>query len=116
LKESPSFALLALSKIASKNCWKNNKLHALNSDEEQELDLYEEIDDYFSFINRTVRNLYLTQSQSDVCDAALCLTERSLTTMFATFVSKFHVFALISLRIIGIRTFRCPTNCFYMPS
>ena len=38
----------------------------LNSDEEQELDLYEEIDDYFSFINRTVRNLYLTQSQSDV--------------------------------------------------
>ena len=38
----------------------------LNSDEEQELDLYEEIDDYFSFINQTVRNLYLTQSQSDV--------------------------------------------------
>ena len=38
----------------------------LISDEEQELDLYEEIDDYLSFINRTVRNLYLTQSKSDV--------------------------------------------------
>lgn len=37
----------------------------LNSEEEQELDLYEEIDDYLSFINRTVRNLYLSQNQSD---------------------------------------------------
>ncbi len=43
----------------------------LNSDEEQELDLYEEIDDYFSFINQTVRNLYLTQSQSEVGDRTL---------------------------------------------
>src|SRR3712207_1023355 len=39
---------------------------SLNFDEEQELDLYEEIDDYLSFINRTVRNLYITESQSDV--------------------------------------------------
>ncbi|MEQ9359840.1 hypothetical protein [Coleofasciculus chthonoplastes] len=38
----------------------------LNSEEEQELDLYEEIDDYLSFINRTVRNLYLTRNQSDL--------------------------------------------------
>ncbi|NES17469.1 MAG: hypothetical protein F6K41_00430 [Symploca sp. SIO3E6] len=38
----------------------------LNSAEEQELDLYEEIDDYLSFINRTVRNLYLTQNQSNL--------------------------------------------------
>ena len=30
----------------------------LNLDEEQELDCYEEIDDYLSFVNRTVRNLY----------------------------------------------------------
>ena len=29
----------------------------LNQDEEQELDSYEEIDDYLSFVNRTVRNL-----------------------------------------------------------
>jgi hypothetical protein len=38
---------------------------SLNPEEEQELDLYEEIDDYLSFINRTVRNLYLSQNQSD---------------------------------------------------
>jgi hypothetical protein len=38
----------------------------LNSQEEQELDLYEEIDDYLSFINRTIRNLYLDQNQSDL--------------------------------------------------
>lgn len=28
----------------------------LNDDEEQELDAYEEIDDYLSFVNRTIRN------------------------------------------------------------
>ncbi|NES24475.1 MAG: hypothetical protein F6K41_37595 [Symploca sp. SIO3E6] len=38
----------------------------LNYEEEQELDLYEEIDDYLSFINRTIRNLYLSQNQSDL--------------------------------------------------
>ncbi|MEG4031784.1 MULTISPECIES: hypothetical protein [unclassified Microcoleus] len=38
----------------------------LNSDEEQELNLYEEIDDYLSFINRTVRNLFLGQIQPTV--------------------------------------------------
>jgi hypothetical protein len=38
----------------------------------------------------------------ELAQIALCLTERSLMTMFATFLSKFHVFALISLRIIGI--------------
>lgn len=32
----------------------------LNSDEEQELDCYEEIDDYLSLVNRTVRNLYFS--------------------------------------------------------
>lgn len=31
----------------------------LTKREEQELDLYEEIDDYLSFVNRTVRNLQL---------------------------------------------------------
>jgi hypothetical protein len=35
----------------------------LNSDEEQELDHYEEIDDYLSFLNRVVRNLFYTQNQ-----------------------------------------------------
>ncbi|NEQ25301.1 MAG: hypothetical protein F6K28_40790 [Microcoleus sp. SIO2G3] len=31
--------------------------------EEQELDSYEEIDDYLSFVNRTIWNLFLTQPQ-----------------------------------------------------
>ncbi|GET36721.1 hypothetical protein [Microseira wollei] len=30
---------------------------ALTPDEEKELDCYEEIDDYLSFVNRTIRNL-----------------------------------------------------------
>lgn len=34
----------------------------LTSEEEGELDLYEEIDDYLSFVNRTLRNLSLTQN------------------------------------------------------
>ncbi|HAZ43014.1 MAG TPA: hypothetical protein DDW76_10290 [Cyanobacteria bacterium UBA11369] len=42
------------------------KTSLLNSQEKQELDLYEEIDDYLSFINRTIRNLYLDQNQSDL--------------------------------------------------
>jgi hypothetical protein len=33
----------------------------LTKSEEQELDLYEEIDDYLSFVNRMVRNLLLSQ-------------------------------------------------------
>lgn len=36
------------------------KEFTLNSEEEQELDDYEELDDYLSLVNRTVRNLYLT--------------------------------------------------------
>nr|WP_290221710.1 hypothetical protein [Trichocoleus desertorum] len=34
----------------------------LSEEEEQELDRYEEIDDYLSLVNRTVRNLFLTQN------------------------------------------------------
>jgi hypothetical protein len=36
---------------------------SLNSEEEQELDCYEEIDDYLSFVNRTLRNLELAQTE-----------------------------------------------------
>jgi hypothetical protein len=36
---------------------------SLSSAEEQELDCYEQIDDYLSFVNRTLRNLSLTQAQ-----------------------------------------------------
>ena len=44
-----------------------NKQHKLqlSKSENQELDLYEEIDDYLSFVNRTVRNLILTQATLD---------------------------------------------------
>ncbi len=33
----------------------------LTKHESQELDLYEEVDDYLSFVNRTIRNLLLSQ-------------------------------------------------------
>ncbi|NET89561.1 MAG: hypothetical protein F6K45_15970 [Kamptonema sp. SIO1D9] len=35
---------------------------SLTSEEEKELDAYEEIDDYLSFVNRMIRNVCLTQS------------------------------------------------------
>jgi hypothetical protein len=34
----------------------------LSKQEEEELDCYEEIDDYLSFVNRTVRNMSIPQS------------------------------------------------------
>ncbi|NEQ23437.1 MAG: hypothetical protein F6K28_30645 [Microcoleus sp. SIO2G3] len=39
------------------------QISQLTPDEEQELDSYEEIDDYLSFLNRVVRNLFQTQEQ-----------------------------------------------------
>lgn len=36
---------------------------SLEQAEEQELDSYEDIDDYLSFVNRTIRNLVLAQIQ-----------------------------------------------------
>ncbi len=36
----------------------------LSPQEEEELDCYEEIDDYLSFVNRTVRNMSIEQNQS----------------------------------------------------
>lgn len=39
------------------------QIESLTSEENQELDRYEEIDDYLSFVNRTIRNLYLNQSE-----------------------------------------------------
>jgi chemotaxis response regulator CheB len=38
----------------------------LNAEEEEELDLYEDIDDHLSLVNRTVRNIYLNQNESDL--------------------------------------------------
>ncbi|MFB2839083.1 hypothetical protein [Floridanema evergladense] len=38
---------------------------SLTSEEEKELDNYEELDDYFSLVNRTVRNILLTPKQGE---------------------------------------------------
>lgn len=35
----------------------------LTETEERELDRYEEVNDYLSFLNRTVRNMYLVQGE-----------------------------------------------------
>lgn len=39
------------------------KERPLNLEEEQELDGYEEIDDYLSFVNRAMRNISIAQAQ-----------------------------------------------------
>lgn len=36
---------------------------ALSAEEERELDSYEEIDDYLSFVNRTIRNISIQSEQ-----------------------------------------------------
>jgi hypothetical protein len=43
------------------------QLSTLSLEEEQELDCYEEIDDYLSFVNRTLRNLSLAPSNLYSC-------------------------------------------------
>ncbi len=40
------------------------KESALTSEENKELDEYEELDDYLSLVNRTVRNVSLNQNES----------------------------------------------------
>ncbi len=44
------------------NLLSKQKESTLHSEEEKELDNYEELDDYLSLVNRTIRNLYLTQT------------------------------------------------------
>jgi len=39
------------------------KTSQLNTEEDKELDCYEEIDDYLSFLNRVVRNLFQDQDR-----------------------------------------------------
>ncbi len=41
-----------------------HKESVLTSEEEKELDEYEELDDYLSLVNRTIRNVSLNQNQS----------------------------------------------------
>jgi hypothetical protein len=45
------------------NLLAKQQIAPLNLEEEQELDYYEEIDDYLSFVNRTLRNLSFAQTQ-----------------------------------------------------
>ena len=40
------------------------KESALTSEENKELDEYEELDDYLSLVNRTIRNVFLNQNES----------------------------------------------------
>lgn len=42
------------------------KEKSLTKSEIQELDLYEEIDDYLSFVNRVIRNLQLSETEQGV--------------------------------------------------
>gem|GEM_PF-4051463 len=49
-------------KLASRHCYKKQVDAELTPEEAAELDRYEEIDDYLSFVNRTVRNPYLNSS------------------------------------------------------
>ncbi|WP_121969803.1 hypothetical protein [Leptolyngbya sp. BC1307] len=39
------------------------KAAPLDSEEEKEMNSYEEIDDYLSFVNRTIRNLSISRTQ-----------------------------------------------------
>lgn len=45
---------------------KKQRAAQLTKSEDQELDLYEEVDDYLSFVNRTVRNILLAQASQSV--------------------------------------------------
>lgn len=40
----------------------------LTLDESRELDSYEEVDDYLSFVNRVVRNLIVSQSSAPIAE------------------------------------------------
>ncbi|MBV7332065.1 hypothetical protein KFU94_28320 [Chloroflexi bacterium TSY] len=42
------------------------KKSSLTTKELEELDLYEEVDDYLSFVNRTIRNQLLPRSVQDI--------------------------------------------------
>ena len=44
---------------------RKQQVSRLSAEEEEELDLYEEIDDYLSFLNRVSRDLLHTGSQQD---------------------------------------------------
>lgn len=59
----PIFRASSFVKTRIEELLSKQKDSPLSTAEEQELDSYEEIDDYLSFLNRTVRNLFLEQNQ-----------------------------------------------------
>lgn len=59
----PVFKASNLVKNRIEELLNKQKISALDFQEEQELDCYEEIDDYLSFVNRTIRNLAFQQNQ-----------------------------------------------------
>ncbi len=58
----PIFKASNLVKNRIEELLNKQKISALDIEEEQELDSYEEIDDYLSFVNRTIRNLAFQQN------------------------------------------------------
>jgi hypothetical protein len=44
---------------------RKQRVSRLSAEDEEELDLYEEIDDYLSFLNRVTRNLLHPRGQQD---------------------------------------------------
>lgn len=62
-KASPSFGHKRAVQNRIEELLEKQQNAPLSAQEEQELDCYEEIDDYYRFVNRTIRNLSLTQIQ-----------------------------------------------------
>ncbi|MBR8827742.1 MAG: hypothetical protein DSM107014_07510 [Gomphosphaeria aponina SAG 52.96 = DSM 107014] len=60
----PIFRASSIIQTRIETLLQKQQVSPLNSDEEQELDSYEEIDDYLSFINPLVRNLFEEQKAS----------------------------------------------------
>jgi uncharacterized protein YnzC (UPF0291/DUF896 family) len=59
----PMFRATAIVQTRVEELLNKQQESPLSEEEEQELDRYEEVDDYLSFVNRTVRNLFLAQNQ-----------------------------------------------------
>ena len=58
----PIFKASALVQTRIETLLTQQQTTRLTPEETQELDSYEEMDDYLSFVNRTLRNLHLSQS------------------------------------------------------
>ena len=63
IEEIPIFRASFITKSRIEELLDKQEKISLSLEEEQELDFYEEIDDYLSFVNRTIRNLAVEQNQ-----------------------------------------------------